>query len=250
MRFYPQLSGPRTRTILCDVGVLVLVALFAWTGKQVHDTVVEINSLSRGVIDAGSSVQNGFEDAAGAVGDVPVVGGSLADGLRSAGGASGGNVVAAGEAGKTAVNDTANVLGLAIFGLPTLVLLAFFVPRRGLQIRRLILGAQALDPAPSAERRRLLAERAAFGCRGRICARSAATRSATSRLTTTSRCWPRSTPTPGCARPGPDDTGGSRASTQSSSGNEWCSCATTQRPSALRNPSVSRRRFSGFSASS
>jgi hypothetical protein len=163
MRFYPQLSGPRTRTILCDVAVLVLVALFAWTGKQVHDTVAEINSLSRGVIDAGSSVQNGFEDAAGAVGDVPVVGDSLADGLRSAGGASGGNVVAAGEAGETAVNDTANVLGLAIFGLPTLVLLAFFIPLRGLQIRRLTLGAQALGPAPSGERRRLLAERAAFG---------------------------------------------------------------------------------------
>ena len=55
------------------------------------------------------------------------------------------------------------MLGLAIFGLPTLVLLAFFAPLRGLQIRRLTLGAQALGPAPSAERRRLLAERAAFG---------------------------------------------------------------------------------------
>ncbi len=163
MRFYPELSGPRARTILFDVGVLVLILLFAWTGKQVHDTVIEINSLSRGVIDAGSSVQNGFDNAAGAVDGVPVVGGSLADSLRSAGGASGGNVAAAGEAGEEAVEDTANVLGLAIFGLPTLVLLAFFIPLRGLQIRRLTTGAQVLGAAPSAERRRLLAQRAAFG---------------------------------------------------------------------------------------
>ena len=92
-----------------------------------------------------------------------MVGGSLADGLRSAGGASGGNVAAAGEAGEAAVSDTANVLGWAIFGLPTLVLLAFFIPLRGLQVRRLTLGAQALVVAPSAERRRLLAQRAAFG---------------------------------------------------------------------------------------
>ncbi len=163
MRLYPELSGPRARTILFDVGVLVLILLFAWTGKQVHDTVIEINSLSRGVIDAGSSVQNGFDNAAGAIDGVPVVGGSLAEGLRSAGEGSGGNVAAAGEAGEEAVSDTANVLGLAIFGLPTLVLLAFFVPLRGLQIRRLTMGAQALGAAPSAERRRLLAQRAAFG---------------------------------------------------------------------------------------
>ena len=51
-------------------------------------------------------------------------------------------------AGETAVNDTANVLGLAILGLPTLVLLAFFVPLGGLQIRRLTLGAQALSRDP------------------------------------------------------------------------------------------------------
>jgi hypothetical protein len=163
MRFYPELSGARTRTILCDVGALILIGLFAWTGKEVHDTVVKINSLSRGVIDAGTSVRTGFEDAAGRVGGVPVVGGSLADGLRSAGSASGGNVVAAGEAGETAVSDTASVLGWAIFGLPTLVLLAFFVPLRGLQVRRLTLGARALGIAPSVERRRLLAQRAAFG---------------------------------------------------------------------------------------
>ena len=163
MRFYPELSGPRTRTILCDIGVLLLIGLFAWTGKEVHDTVERVNSLSRGVIDAGSSVQGGFDDAAGAVDDVPVVGGALADGLRSSGSASGGNVAAAGEAGEAAVSDTASLLGWAIFGLPTLVLLAFFVPLRALQVRRLTLGAQMLQGAPPGERRRLLAQRAAFG---------------------------------------------------------------------------------------
>ena len=163
MRFYPELRGQRTRTILCDLGVVILVGLFAWTGNAVHDKVVKLNSLSRGVVAAGTSVRTGFDNAAGAVGGVPVVGGSLADSLRSAGGASGGNVVVAGKAGENAVNDTANVLGWAIFGLPTLVLFAFFLPLRGLQVRRLTLGARALGAVPSAERRRLLAQRAAFG---------------------------------------------------------------------------------------
>ncbi len=40
------------------------------------------------------------------------------------------------------------------------------------------------------------------------------------------------------------------ASPASMSGNEWCSWATTHRPSSLRSPSPSRKRLSGWSASS
>jgi len=163
MRLYPQLSAPRARTIAGDVVTLILIAFFAWAGMKVHDTVTSLNVISRGVQDAGSSVQTGFSDVAGAVSGIPIVGGALSDSLKGTGGATGGNVAAAGRAGEAAVRDTASVLGWVTFGLPTLVLLAFFIPLRGLQIRRLTNAHRALGASVGPERRRLLAMRAAFG---------------------------------------------------------------------------------------
>ncbi len=163
MRFYPQLSGPRARTIALDAAAVLLIAVFAWSGIKVHDTVIELNALSRGVTDAGQAVNGGFDRAADAVGDVPLVGGALRDGLRGAGGATGGNVAAAGRAGESAVSDTAQLLGWVTFGLPTLVLLAFYLPLRAIQVRRLSRAHRMLRGPVSDERRRLLAMRAAFG---------------------------------------------------------------------------------------
>jgi hypothetical protein len=163
MRFYPQLSGPRSRTVARDVIVVLLLVVFAWAGIKVHDTVIELNALSRGVTDAGQAINGGFDRAAEAVGDVPLVGGALRDRLEGAGGATGGNVAAAGRAGESAVSDTASLLGWITFGLPTLVLLAFYLPLRGLQIRRMNRAQRMLGLALSPERRRLLAMRAAFG---------------------------------------------------------------------------------------
>ncbi len=94
---------------------------------------------------------------------IPIVGGSLRDSLGNAGQATGGNVVAAGRQGETAVNDTARVLGWVTFALPTLVLLAFFIPLRARQIRGLTAARRALHAVVGPERRRLLAMRAAFG---------------------------------------------------------------------------------------
>jgi hypothetical protein len=163
MHFYPQLPARRTRTIAGDVIVVLLIALFAWSGVKVHDTVTDLNSISRGVQDAGTSVQSGFANVAKTVGSIPIVGGALSDSLGSAGQATGGNVVTAGKEGEQAVNDTARVLGWVTFVLPTLVLLAFFIPLRAFQIRGLTAARRALDGTVGPERRRLLAMRAAFG---------------------------------------------------------------------------------------
>ncbi len=163
MHFYPQLAGPRTRTIAFDLIVVLLITLFAWSGLKVHSTVQDLNSISRGVQEAGTSVQTGFADVAGAVGQIPLVGSALSDSLGTAGKATGGNVLAAGRQGEEAVNDTARVLGWVTFLLPTLVLLVFFIPLRALQIRGLTAARRALDGTVGPERRRLLAMRAAFG---------------------------------------------------------------------------------------
>jgi hypothetical protein len=108
-------------------------------------------------------VQSGFEDAGGLVTDVPVVGGSLDDAFTEVCAQTGVNTAELGEAGESAVEDTARLLGWVTFALPTLVVLLWAVPRRVLRTRRLSASARVLGDVGSAERRRLLAMRAAFG---------------------------------------------------------------------------------------
>jgi hypothetical protein len=90
------------------------------------------------------------------------VGDDVADGLRSAGEGSGGEVVELGEQGEEGARDLANVLGFVTFALPALLLLTRWLPGRVEQIRRLRAASEVLGDQATAERRRLLAMRAAF----------------------------------------------------------------------------------------
>lgn len=162
MRLYPSLPGPLRRTVALDVLTLVLLLLFAWLGFKVHDVVGELNALSRGVIGAGTSVQDTLRQAGDAVGGTPIVGGSLRDSLQNAGRGAGGAVVNAGRQGEQGVDSAANLLGLLTWAIPSLLLLARYGPDRVRQVSRLTAGARVLrDLSP--ERRRLVAQRAAFG---------------------------------------------------------------------------------------
>jgi hypothetical protein len=163
MRLYPAARGPLTRTVIADLVVLALLIVFAWAGMKVHDTVLELNVLSRGVQDAGNAVDGSFRDVASAVRGIPIVGGALADSLSSTGGATGGNVAAAGQAGEEAVSDSATVLGWVTFLAPTLVLLALWLPLRIRQVLRMHDAGRMLAATIGPGRRRLLAQRAAFG---------------------------------------------------------------------------------------
>jgi hypothetical protein len=163
MRYYPELPSQRSRAILGDVVVVALVALFAWLGFTVNDTFDELAILGRGVEQAGNSVQGGFEDAGGALGDVPIVGDELDDAFTEVGEQTGGNTAELGAQGESAVEDTARLLGWVTFALPTLVVLLWVVPRRMVRVRRLNTAGRVLGDAQNPERRRLLAMRAAFG---------------------------------------------------------------------------------------
>nr|MDQ3823766.1 hypothetical protein [Actinomycetota bacterium] len=96
------------------------------------------------------------------VDDVPLVGGEVADGLRSAGEGTGGNVAELGRSGEEAVHRLANLLGVVTFVLPSIVLLATTMPRRVALARRLTTAARVLVDQDEPERRRLIAMRAAF----------------------------------------------------------------------------------------
>ncbi|HEX7254607.1 MAG TPA: hypothetical protein VF236_01645 [Gaiellaceae bacterium] len=162
MRLYPQLAGPRNRAVIADISSIILLVLFAWAGVKVHEAVDRLAVLGEGVQATGGVVQGGFESAADAVDGTPVVGDDIADGLRSAGEGSGGEVVELGEEGEDSAHDLAIVLGLATFGLPALLLLSQWVPRRVDQVRKLRAASTVLGDRATPERRRLLAMRAAF----------------------------------------------------------------------------------------
>jgi hypothetical protein len=161
MRLYPDVRGPRNRALIADAASIVLLLLFAWAGLKVHDAVDRLAVLGEGVEATGSAVQGGFDSAADAVDGTPVVGGELADGLRSAGEESGGEVAGLGQRGSDNVHRLANILGFVTFALPALLLLTRWLPARIAQVRKLREASIVLADGGS-ERRRLLAMRAAF----------------------------------------------------------------------------------------
>ena len=164
MKLYPEVPRRRTRSVVVDVALVVTVVVFALLGNWVHDSVDELAGLGQGVQDAGQSVREGFGTAAGAVEDTPLVGDDVADGLRDAGGATGGRTVSAGRAGEESAHDLADLLGWLTFLIPTGLVLYRFVPARVREVRTLTDASQVLraGPVDVGERRRLLAMRAAF----------------------------------------------------------------------------------------
>jgi hypothetical protein len=162
MRFYPDIPSRRASTLAADLLTILALVLFGWIALEVHDAVDRLAVLGEGVNEAGSSIEDGFDTAADAVDGTPVVGGELAEGLRDAGEGSGGNVADLGSEGEDRTHRLADILGIVTFGLPALFLLLRTVPPRVAELRRLSAAERVLVGGDSAERRRLVAMRAAF----------------------------------------------------------------------------------------
>jgi hypothetical protein len=162
MRLYPDVPSRRFSTLASDLLVLLLLVLFAWLGLEVHDAVDRLAVLGHGVRETGSAIQSGFDSAADAVDDVPLVGGKVADGLRGAGQGTGGDLADLGRSGEDSAHRLANLLGLLTFALPSLLLLLRFLPDRLAQVRRLTAATRVLAAPDEPERRRTIAMRAAF----------------------------------------------------------------------------------------
>ena len=162
MRLYPSVPARRARTALADLLVLALVVLFAVLGFVVHDAVDRVAVLGEGVSGAGGAIQGGFDAAADAVDDAPVIGGELAERLEEAGEETGGEVVELGDRGEGAVHRLALVLGLLVFALPTGLVLLRWLPARLAQVRQLTAAEHALSQPAALDRRRMIAMRAAF----------------------------------------------------------------------------------------
>lgn len=143
-----------------DALTLLLLIVFVWLGLRVKHDVDQLDVLGNGVADAGSGIRTGFLSAASAAGSIPLAGGALSGALRSAAGATGGNVVAVGRAGAAGAHHLGTVLGLLIWGIPTLLLLLLVLPRRIREVRQLRYLRRTLTGPRAEQRQRLLAARA------------------------------------------------------------------------------------------
>ena len=162
MRLYPDIPVRRANAVTRDAATLFALVLLALLGFWVYHAVDSLTILGRGVHDAGTAVQNGFATAADKVDGVPLVGGSIGDGLREAGDATGGDVADAGTRGEQRVHRLAILLGAIVFLLPAALILSRVVPQRLEQISVLTNAEQVLATGGDEERRRLVAMRAAF----------------------------------------------------------------------------------------
>lgn len=144
-----------------DVAIVCLIALFAWLGLRVHDSIAGLADMAQGMQDTGTSLQRsgataarevrtGVGEAADAADQLPIVGAQLSAGLRDAAertasslereaGATGAELVESGRQGEEDARETAWLLGWLAFLIPTVALLAQAVPhwlgRRAAQTR-------------------------------------------------------------------------------------------------------------------
>src|SRR4051812_22930634 len=159
MRLYPASPGRRTATLAGDLALVLLLAVFAWAGVKVHDGIAQLAGVGRGIQESGrgisstahdatNSVRDGFNSAGGAVGGLPLIGDRIKDALTNAGDSATQPVNEAADAqarrlvvlGREQVRQTYRVAKLAgwlTFLLPALLALAWKLPPRVRQIRRM-----------------------------------------------------------------------------------------------------------------
>lgn len=162
MRIYPTVSPARQQTIAKDATVVICLILLAWIAIKIHSEITGLKQLGNGIIQAGTSVQEGFGSAASAVAGVPVIGSQLSHGLSSAGVSTGGSAVAAGHQGNSAIDHAATTIGWLIFLLPGALLLLRYLPSRARQIRQMTAAARVFHDSANEHYRRLIAQRAVF----------------------------------------------------------------------------------------
>jgi len=147
---------------------------------KVHDGIAQLASIGRGIQDSGraisssaaettDAVEGAFDGVADRIDGIPLFGDNLATALREAPrGATntlrataqeqGDRLIAAGKEQERRTYQLANLVGWLMFLVPTLVLLAFALPLRIRQVRRMTAAQRTLRGSPM----HILAARAAY----------------------------------------------------------------------------------------
>lgn len=158
----PHLPSGR-KVLLVDLFVILYALAFVALGRGVADALDELRVLSDAVEATGGAI-NESGAAIGTLNQVPLVGseiGQAAQGIQQ----TGGEIVTQGVESRGFIEDAADLVGLAIAVIPTVPLLAFYLPQRlprtreSFALRRTITMSSEADPEGA---ERFLAERAAM----------------------------------------------------------------------------------------
>ncbi|HET6694488.1 MAG TPA: hypothetical protein VFG97_09290, partial [Pedococcus sp.] len=146
MKLYADLPVRRTMQIVVDTAVLAWVALWAWVGREVHDTTMRLAEPGRTLQGAGSGFREQMGQAGQSVSDVPLVGDRLSEPFERAGSA-GTSIEEAGTTLVDAVTDLALILGWVTALVPILLVVLVWVLLRGRFARRATAAQRFIDSA-------------------------------------------------------------------------------------------------------
>jgi hypothetical protein len=129
MKIYADRPDRVVRQLLGDVLVVILVYASVRLGMIANDKVAALAGPGQDAEDTARQVDGRMQDAAGQVGDAPLVGGTLAKPFEALAEASAALADSA-RAYQDTVADVARLTGLVLAGAPILLLLAVWLPLR------------------------------------------------------------------------------------------------------------------------
>jgi hypothetical protein len=146
MKLYADLPARRVVQVTGDLVVLIWIVLWALLGHAVHDATLQLADPGHRVASASTSLAGQLEETGDALGELPVVGGAVAEPLERAGGAAD-QLADAGRAQVRAVERLARWLGWSVALIPILGALLLYLPPRLRFVRRAAAGRALVDSA-------------------------------------------------------------------------------------------------------
>ncbi len=129
MKLYADAAPRRTRQVVGDALFVAWLLLWLWLANVVHDATLALATPGRRIETAGGDLSHKLRAAGSAVGDLPLVGDQVRSPFDGAGRAAD-QIAAAGTSQVEAVQHLAFWLGVAVAGIPVLLLVVLYVPRR------------------------------------------------------------------------------------------------------------------------
>jgi hypothetical protein len=144
MKLYAEIPSRLLRQLVTDA--LFVVWLVAWVGIGVviHDGTLALAAPGEQVESSAGSLADSMTEAAGVLGDTPIVGDEAALPFEKAADAAG-TLAEAGRSEVEAVEDLALWLGVSIALIPILVVTVFYLPGRIRFVREATAGQRFID---------------------------------------------------------------------------------------------------------
>ena len=146
MKFYADAVPHRARQLTGDLSLVLWIVLWIWVADTVRDATLKLAVPGQKIDSAGTEMADRLRDAGSTVSDIPLVGDEASKPFDGAGG-SADDLAEAGRAQVAAVENLADVLGLAVALIPILIALLVYLPLRIRFIRRASAGQRFLDSA-------------------------------------------------------------------------------------------------------